>query len=596
MTIADHLTIAHPSTKQHKSFIAWWALVTCLLVVSLAGCGAWGGGTPTPTADQAAPTSADSSSVQPGTTAPATAVPPSPGPQTNPVSRDGVVDGGSFSLGVPAFPSSWNPWSLTPFQLNPVLDAMTPRFFATAADGTLHWDATWLTGQPVVVGGSTPGFGPPVPTMTVTYNLNPKAAWNDGTLISVADFQATWQACVAEPGPACADRGFDHVTAVDQGNDSHQVVVTYDTQYASWPYTFARGPFRAAMVSADVRDQPWTSLVGTSPDFSGPYVVSSSKQSTVTLTRNPRWWGATPKLDTITVSVVADADIELSYLRQDIDGFWVTDPNLFSQASTLSGIVVRRNLGADARFLVMNCAQGPLSDPIVRQAVLSGLDRDEISQSDLAGLKPNVPALDSVVWRSAQPQYVDQTLQSKTSFDPATAKALLDQAGWVVANNGFRSRLGVDLTWDFLIPQGDSLVENEAFNLRVQLAAIGVRLTLNYVDPSTLADLESSGQYAMTVVTQSYTTPAAAGQRYATGNQWGYSNSDVDALAKQALSQTDSSTQADILDQLATAVWQDVPVLPLYEVPETLMVRDGLANYGPDDLGSILWENVGWVS
>ncbi|MCL2470722.1 MAG: ABC transporter substrate-binding protein [Propionibacteriaceae bacterium] len=566
------------------------------MVLSLAGCGALGGGKPTPSSDQSAPPPSDTTSGTPGTPAPATAVPPSPGPQTNPVNRDSLIDGGSFSLGVSGFPSSWNPWSMSPFQLNPVLDAMTPRFFATGADGTLHWDATWLAGQPVVVGGSTPGYGPPVPTMTVTYDLNPKAVWSDGTPISVADFQATWQACVAEAGPACADRGFDHVTAVDQGSDPHQVVVSYDTQYASWPYTFARGPFRAGMVSDDVRDQPWTSLAGTSQDFSGPYVVSSSKQSTVTLTRNPRWWGAYPKLDTITVAVVADADIELSYLRQDIDGFWVTDPNLSAQTSTLSGIVVRRSLGADARFLVMNCAQGPLSDQAVRQAVLSGLDRGEVSQSDLAGLKPSTPALDSVVWRSAQPQYVDQTPDSTATLDVTAAKALLDQDGWVVGDDGFRSRLGVDLTWDFLIPQGDSLVENEAFNLRVQLAAIGVRLTLNYVDPSTVPDLLSSGQYAMTAVTLPYTTPLASGQRYATGNQWGYSNPDVDALAKQALGQTDTATQAGILDQLATAVWQDVPVIPLYEVPETLMVRDGLANYGPDDLGSILWENVGWVS
>jgi len=541
----------------------------CLLAISTAGCGPTDPSTPTP---------------PPASQTSATPVPPAPGPQTNPIDRDTLLSGGDLRIGVPSLNPSWNPWDSSPFTLDPVLDAMTPRLFAAAANGTLHWDSTWLVSQPVVQPAVGAGGA-----MTVTYDLNPRAMWSDGAPITVDDFEATWQACVASPGPLCADRGFEHVTGIAGGAGANQVVVTYDANYAAWPYTFARGPSRAQTIGDHER---WEKLDGRQGSFSGPYVFSSQKGDMLTLVRNPYWWGPYPKLDTISIGEVADP--VLAYLRGDIDGFWVTDVNLFAQASTLAGIQVRRSTGTTSRYLVMNCASGPLAEPPVRRAVLMGLDRARLSASDLAGWKWDGTLLNSPVWVSGQTQYVDLVATTKAGFDLKTATALLDEDGWILGEDGIRSKNGVDLAWEFLIPQGDSLAENEGFGLRVLLAALGIHLDLRYVEPGQVDQLIAAGQDVMAGMTWAYTTPDSAANRFSQGNRWGYSNPTVDSLTTYALTRLDPTQHTELLNDIADLVWADAPMIPVYELPEILMVREGLANYGPDELGTVLWENVGW--
>jgi len=532
-------------------------VITCLILSGLTGC---------------VPTSPETPSP-PSTSQSATAVPPSPGPQTNPVDRDLLQNGGDLRVGVASQASSWNPWDNSPFNLDPVLDAMTPRFFATGADGGLQWDSAWLASEPEVT--SEPG------SMSVSYVLNPRAVWSDGTAISVADFQATWRACTSG-GPMCADRGFEHVAGIESRGG--QIVVTYDGPYAEWAYTFARGPSRAETV---VDHDPWYDLSGRQASFSGPYVYSSVSATGVKLVRNPLWWDVYPKLDSIEVHVIADP--VLSYLRQEIDGFWVADANLFARASAIDGIVVRRSISPAGRYVVMNCGSGPLADPVVRQAVLRGLDRTRLSASDLAGWKWEGSVVNSPVWLTSQEQYVDLVTTAKTPFDLKTAATLLDEDGWIQSDSGVRFKNGVALKWDFLVPTGDPIAENEGFGLRVQLADLGVELDLRYVDPGDEQDADG-----MVGVTWLYTTPVSAASRYATGNDFAYSSDTVDSLLARTQDLVDPVQQVDLLNGVADLVWSEAPVLPLYEFPEVFFVRDGLANYGPSELGTILWENVGW--
>ena len=563
----------------------WASALVVGLVLVLTGCGPTSTTTPTP-------------SVTPtmSTTPSATPVPPSPGPQTNPVDRSKISNGGIFHLGVTAFPGSWNPWNMSVFNLNPVIDAMTPRLFATAADGTLQWDPDWLASQPLVTYSTTPGQA-----MTVTYSLNPKAVWSDGMPITAADFEATWQACTTVPGPACQDREFNHVTGVSAGTSPGQVVVSYDVADPGWAYTFARGPFRADFVSnPTLRDATWTSLTGQNAVFSGPYAFGSFDGTTMTLLPNPLWWGASPKLDSIKVTVATPDNAILQYMRQNLDSFWVNDVNLYAQAAAVSGIQIRRDSGTSTRVLLMNCTTGPLADPDVRQAILLGLDRRALGASDLAGWKWDGSVLNSPLWVREQSSYTDLTQSSANSsptvFTTAAATALLDRDGWQTGPDGVRSKNGVQLAWDFLVPNGDTLTENEGFQLRTQLAGLGIKVNLSYADPADVPDLLSSGQYAMTATTEAVTTPLAAAARFTAGNPEGFSDPQVDSLYQQAVSQPDPAQLTVLLDELAQRVWQTTPVIPLYEVPTVLMTRPGLANYGPGGLGTILWENVGWAT
>ncbi len=595
----------------------WPALLVAGLVAAgpLAGCGPADPPTPVVTA----PPSSSSPSASP--------VAPTPGPQTNPVDPADLKSGGALKLAVTAFPASWNPWDRSVFSLDPVADALTPRLFTADADGVLRWDPAWLTAEPVVLpaaagagaaggddseaGGSDGGEGQAggdgAPAgqaggMTVTYSLNPAAVWGDGAPVTAEDFAATWRACLASSGPVCQGRAFDHVTAVSQGADPDQVVVAYDSDEADWPATFARGPLRASVVEDPAQAGAWESPVGHAAAFAGPFRVVSFDQTTLVMMRNPLWWGDPPRLGAVWARKVDPSGLTLAYLRGEVDAFWAQDANVFAAAASLPDVEIRRGTGGERRVLEVNCAASPLDEPAVRQALLLGLDREAVADSDLAGLKWAGPVLNSPLWLTGQSQYEDLTKPdgrdsraAPADGDPqAAARALLDQAGWLAGPDGIRTRAGVALAWDFLVPQADAVTENEAFGLRVQLAGLGIRLDLVYADPATAAQRLATGQYGMTGATWGRSTDLGTAHRFVTGNEEGYSNAVVDTLYDQARTQLDPARRAVKLDSIAAAVWQDAPVIPLYALPEILVTRPGLANYGPDGLGSILWERVGW--
>jgi peptide/nickel transport system substrate-binding protein len=526
-----------------------------------------------------------------------------PGPQTNPVSRNSLQTGGDLTLAVSQLVDDWNPWNVSPFALPDALDAMLPRLFIRAADGTLAWDATWLASEPAVTYGrrtdlptppspsspsspaspsGTRATPPPSGPMTVVYNLAAAAVWSDGTPLTAADFRATWAACAADPGPGCADRGFAQITGVSEGQTPQQVIVDYDSPYPDWANTFARGPLRDGTITAD----RWVSPSAHAGAYSGPFRFASLIGNTLTLQRNPLWWGNPPLLDRLKFTVIED--LSLAYLTHTIDGFWTTDPNLASQLSQVAGQGQRRGPGADGRYLAFNCSSGPLADTAVRQAVAATLDRGALAASDLAGWAWTGPPLNSPLWLTGQPEFTNLA-----AGKAADAAALLDAAGWLAGTDGVRTRSGTTLAWDFVVPTGDALAENEALGLRVQLAAIGIRLNLKYADAPELADALVDG--GMTATTWHHTTALAAAEKYVTGNPLGYSSAAVDDLARRAAAAPDAATQTALLATLAETVWRDAPVIPLYDVPDTLLIRTTLANYGPDGLGTTLWENVGWT-
>ena len=47
--------------------------------------------------------------------------------------------------------------------------------------------------------------------MQITYEINPKAVWDDGSPITVADFECSWQAALKTPG-SIGTVGYDQIT------------------------------------------------------------------------------------------------------------------------------------------------------------------------------------------------------------------------------------------------------------------------------------------------------------------------------------------------------------------------------------------------
>jgi peptide/nickel transport system substrate-binding protein len=107
--------------------------------------------------------------------------------QINATPRDKVQDGGKFTWPLDQMPANFNYYELdgTPQDGYYVLAALMPTPYTNNAVGAPVWNSDYLASEPKLTTD---------PKQIVTYEINPKAVWYDGTPITWEDFFWQWKA------------------------------------------------------------------------------------------------------------------------------------------------------------------------------------------------------------------------------------------------------------------------------------------------------------------------------------------------------------------------------------------------------------------
>ena len=109
----------------------------------------------------------------------------------------------------------------------------------------------------------------------VTYTINPKAVWTDGTPITWEDINAQIDATNGQDKDflIASRAGSDRVESVTSGVDDRQAVMTFAKPYAEW-----RGMFAGRMLPRSMTANPEVfnkgQLNGPGPS-AGPFIVST---------------------------------------------------------------------------------------------------------------------------------------------------------------------------------------------------------------------------------------------------------------------------------------------------------------------------------
>ena len=123
--------------------------------------------------------------------------------------------------------------------------------------------------------------------MTITYDIADEAVWEDGTPITVADFQCTLDAVMNTPG-SISQSGYDKITSVAAGDSDKQVVVDFKELYAPYKGLFS-GLIKKAAV-ADCKDI--SGDFQTSFGYSGTeWKLDSWSADQVVYVPNDKYWG-----------------------------------------------------------------------------------------------------------------------------------------------------------------------------------------------------------------------------------------------------------------------------------------------------------------
>jgi peptide/nickel transport system substrate-binding protein len=515
--------------------------------------------------------------------------------------------GGTLTLAVDQYSSQWNTSTNDGNEADTakIMSTMMPRLFHFDASGTPTPNKDYL-----VSADESTASGKQV----VTYKLNPKAKWSDGTPITYKDFVATWKAQVgASAGfDVASSVGYDQMESVDKGADDQTVVVTYKTPFSDWKSMFDQfngtGLFPASKIStADGWNKSYMNAI---PVTAGPFKLDKLDPTTKTITvvPDPNWWGDKPVLDKIVFRAIDDTAAQAdAYNNHELDVFEVGPSAAnFAKVKDDQGSTLHYAGGPDWRHISMNAQAPALKEQAVRFAIYQAINRQQIADVDLKNLgtwKPTV--LNNRFFVNNQTGYQDNGADA--AYNPDAANKALDAAGWVKGADGIRAKGGVKLDLKWIEPQGVKTTSNEAQMVKADLQKIGVGLEETPVAGDDFFDKYINvGQFDITAfsyVGNPFPVSSGAPQIQSVTDPKNIHNNprldnapDVDAAVAKALTDTDPAqaiADANAADKAAT---KQATLIPLYQRPQIWATKSTLANFGSFGFQDYDWTKIGYTS
>jgi peptide/nickel transport system substrate-binding protein len=514
--------------------------------------------------------------------------------------RADLQQGGALRLDVAEFGGgNWNILNVNgnTLDLARAMNALLPLYFYYDAKGVYHPNPNFVISADQTNANPT----------TIHVKLNPKAVWGDGSPVDVDDFTATWKALNGsnKKFQAASTEGWDSIASVTQGADKFDFTVTWKGPYPDWDAVIGAGVLKAESVKdPDTFNTGWSKL--NNDWLSGPFKVESFNETQKVLTEvpNDKWWGDKPLLDKITYRTISPDALAAAFVNNELDSFDIgADPDAFKRASGVQDAIVRKAAGPNFRHITFNTKAGLLTDKLIRQSIVRGLDRAAIGASDLAGIDWPVTPLNNIFLLSTQDGYEDEAKATGLDYDPEKAKSDLDAAGWKAGADGIREKDGKKLQVKFSQLSGVSASENEALQIQNQLKEIGIKVDIVNVPIAKFQDGSLLSKHEFELVafswigtTHPYQFP---GQLVKTGSESNFAQvslPEVDKLIPTLASEVDPAKRAAISNQISKILWEDVSTLPLYQRPSLIATKTKLANYGAFGLSdrAFPWENVGY--
>ncbi|MET8508598.1 ABC transporter family substrate-binding protein [Streptomyces sp. NPDC004787] len=227
--------------------------------------------------------------------------PPAAAQDNAPAARDKVADGGTVRWAVDALPTTLNAFQADADAATArIAGAVLPALHTLDERGRPQLNPDFLESAQVVE---------TEPKQVVLYKLNQQAEWSNGREIGAPDFVAQWRALSGRDTAYWTARnaGYERIEKIERGKNDLEVRVTFAKPYADWRALFTPLYPKEVMGTPNTfNDGARTALKATA----GPFLLKNvdRKAGSVTLTRNPRWWGQAAKLDSLVLTAVPRAD------------------------------------------------------------------------------------------------------------------------------------------------------------------------------------------------------------------------------------------------------------------------------------------------
>ncbi len=406
-----------------------------------------------------------------------------------------------------------------------------------------------------------------------TFTLRSDARWHDGLRITSDDVIFTVQLMQDPDLPVLPDLASLWRTVIVNKVDDRTVVFQLPEPYAAFPdYTTIRW-FGVLPKHYWQRYSPRELIraqLNTQPIGSGPFRVTEVDSQHVRLEPVPRGFSTQPMLDALEFRFFPDYPSILAAAEKgDIQGVSRILPEYMAQAEAMSNLQLFTSPLPGYSLILLNIASpnAPyLSEQKVRQALAYGINRERLLSDSIpgSGMLANSPILPGT-WA-----YNPNTLSY--SYDPARARALLDEAGWLDSDgDGVRDKAGVKM--EFILHSDDAPSSQlVAQSVADDWAAIGVRAIPQAASFTGLvSDILAPRNYTAAIINwellgdpdpyplwhSSQVSPN--GQNFT-----GWQNRQADILMEQARITSDRELRRQLYGEFQNLFMQEAPAIMLY--------------------------------
>jgi ABC-type transport system substrate-binding protein len=458
--------------------------------------------------------------------------------------------GGKLVYGLTAETTSWNPaegqWSQASW-------AVGGAVFDTLA----YWDAEYRP-QPYLA----KSFTPDETFSEWTITLREGITFHNGEPLDAEAVKLNFETYLASPLVGPAMRAIQEVSVVDPLT----VQIDLIGPWAEFPQGLAAAP--GVMMAPEMINDPEG---GANPIGTGPFVFEEwVPDDRVVLTANEDYFLGRPYVDELEFKVIVDNQARRNALDSgDLDAAQVSSPADLQELEQRSDVKVHIASAGEEQetFVLLNQLKPPFDNIRAREAVIAGVDREEIAEALFDGYLEVADGM----FPPDSPWYVDTDYPEH------------DQERAIAAKEAYEAETGQPLTFELGGPPTDASLEIRQA-IAEQLEAIDIDVEITSLEQTQYIASTVSGSYQASMwifhgsphPDSEY--PFLHGSFAAPEGELGlnfarHRNGEMDALLNRARAQSDPATQKELYDEIQRLHAEGLVYLWLWHLKQGVVTR-----------------------
>jgi len=309
------------------------------------------------------------------------------------------------------------------------------------------------------------------------------------------------------------------------------------------------------------------------PVGTGPFKLKERiPGESVTLERNPDYWGEPAALDTITYRIVPEAATRVAMLETgEIDVLTGVTPEYQTRLSNVPDVTVETRAGTPVSYLGFNHQKSPWDKWEVRKAVQLAVDIESLIE-----IREGQAIWSPAVIGPRVFGYKEEIEDYAWELDPERAMELLAEAGYP---DGFETGL--------MISASDPVTQKMAQIIQENLRAVGIDVEIEEMEWAAYLDATAQPDHDLYILGWTNSTadgselvyPNLHSDNAGSNNRSFYMNPTTDELIMRSRQTTDQAERLEILHEANVALIEDVAWVTLSHNSQVWATRNNVKGF-----------------